>query len=119
MQSYEEQEVCHICKKKFCLDENEDDEKFKKYQKLKDHCHCTGKFREAAHSICNLRYKVQKNIPIVIHNAGYNTHFVMEQLAEDFKGQFQCLEENMEKYITFSVLIKKKNVMMVKQLRTN
>ena len=43
----------------------------------------------------------------------------MEQLAEDFKGQFQCVEENMEKYITFSVLIKKKNVMMVKQLRTN
>ena len=32
----------------------------------------------------------------------------MEQLAEDFKGQFQCVEENMEKYITFSVLIKKK-----------
>ena len=43
----------------------------------------------------------------------------MERLAEDFKGQFHCVEENMEKYITFSVLIKKKNVMMVKQLRTN
>ena len=106
MQSYEEQEVCHICKKKFCLDENEDDEKFKKYQKLKDHCHCTGKFRGTA--LCNLRYKVQKNIPIVIHNAGYNTNFVMERLAEDFKGQFHCVEENMEKYITFAVLIKKK-----------
>ena len=32
----------------------------------------------------------------------------MERLAEDFKGQFHCVEENMEKYITFSVLIKKK-----------
>ena len=29
--SYKEQEVCHICKKKFCLDEN--DENFKKTSK--------------------------------------------------------------------------------------
>ena len=53
-----------------------------KYQKVKDHCHYTGKFRGAAHSICNLRYKVPKNIPIVIHNAGYDTDFIINQLAE-------------------------------------
>ena len=108
--SYEEQEVCHICKKKFYLDENDEnknDEKFKKYQKVKDHCHYTGKFRGAAHSDCNLRYKVPKNIPIVIHNAGYDTHFIIEELAEKFKGELECIGENMEKYITFSVPIKK------------
>ena len=27
---------------------------------VRDHCHCTGKFREAAHSIFNLRYKRPK-----------------------------------------------------------
>ena len=112
--SYEEQEVCHICKKKFYLDENDEnesnenesnenendesesdenkndekDEKFKKYRKVKDHCHYTGKFRGAAHSDCNLKYKVPKNIPIVIHNAGYDTHFIINQLAEEFKGEF-------------------------------
>ena len=32
----------------------------------------------------------------------------MEQFAEQFKDEFDCIEENMEKYITFSVPIKKK-----------
>ena len=37
-----------------------------------------GKFRGAAHSICNLRYKVQKNIPIVFHNGSvYDWHFII------------------------------------------
>ena len=38
--------------------------KFKLYQKVRDHCHYTGKFRGAAHSICNLRYKVPQEIPV-------------------------------------------------------
>ena len=52
-------------------EKDEKDEKFKQYRKVKDHCHYTGKFREAAHSDWNLRYKIPKSIPIVIHNAGY------------------------------------------------
>ena len=36
----------------------------------------------------------------------YDYHFIIKQLAEDFKGQFECLGENKEKYITFSVPIK-------------
>ena len=31
-------------------------------------CHLTGKFRGAAHSICNLHYKVPQDIPVKIHN---------------------------------------------------
>ena len=112
--------------KKFCSDkndeneedENENDEKSTKYQKVKDHCHYTGKFRGAAHSICNLRCKIPKNILIVIYNAGYDTHFIIEQLAEQFKGEFNCIEKNMEKYITFSVPVKK-NVIIAKQLYTS
>ena len=50
IKSYEKQKVCHICKEKFCND--------KKKKKVRDHCHFIGKFREAAHSGCNLRYKV-------------------------------------------------------------
>ena len=50
---YEEQKECHVCKKEFSYDEN-DKNKFKLYQEVRDHCHYTGKFRAAAHSICNL-----------------------------------------------------------------
>ena len=52
-------------------------------------------------------YKVPKDIPIIIHNASYDTHFIINQLAEEFKGEPNCIGENMEKYITFSVPIKK------------
>ena len=104
--SYEEQEACHICEGKFCTDE--DDENHKNRKMIKDHCHYTGKFRGATHSKCNLNYKVRKNIPIIIHNASYDTHFTINQLAEEFKGELDCIGENMEKYITFSVAIKKK-----------
>ena len=62
----------------------------------------------AAHSICNLSYKVPREIPVVFHNGStYDYHFIIKQLAEEFKGQFRCLGENTEKYITFSVPIKK------------
>ena len=104
---YEEQKVCHICKGKFCYDKNKKSE-YDLHHKVRDHCHYTGKFRGAAHSICNLRYKITKKIPIVFHNGStYDYHFIIKQLAEDFKGQFECLGENTEKYITFSVPIKK------------
>ena len=39
-----------------------------KNHKVRDHCHYTGKYRGTAHNICNLRYKVPKEIPVVFHN---------------------------------------------------
>ena len=98
------QKVCYICKKEF--DDNDND---KKQQKVRDHCHYTGKYRGAAHDICNLRYKVPKEIPVVFHNGStYDYHFIINELVKEFKGYFECLGENTEKYITFSVPIKKK-----------
>ena len=87
--------------KKFCDDKNK---KIVRY-----HCHYTGKFR-GAHSVCNLRYKVPKEIPIVFHNGStYDYHFIIKKLAKEFEGEFECLGENTEKYITFPVSLKKKN----------
>ena len=81
---------------------------FKKKQKVRDHDHYTGKYRRAAHSFCNLRYKVPKEIPIVFHNGPtYDYHFIIKQLAKEFRGNFDCIGENTEKYITFSVPVKK------------
>ena len=99
---HNKQKICYICKKEF----NNND---KKNYKVRDHCHYTGKFRGVAHNICNLRYKVPKEIPIVFHNASiYDYHFIIKELVKEFEGNFECLGENTEKYITFSVPIKKK-----------
>ena len=113
---YNGQEVCHICKEKFCTDKN--DKNYINKRKVKDYSHYTGKFRGAAHSKCNLNYKVPKEIPIIIHNASYDTHFVIDQLAKEFKGQLNCIGDNMEKY-HFYLYQSRKNVIMVKQLHTN
>ena len=56
-----------------------------------------------------MRYKVPKEIPIVFHNGStYDFHFIINELVKEFEGNFDCLGENTEKYITFSVPIKKK-----------
>ena len=103
--SYKKQKVCHICEKEFCTDKN--NEEFKSHHEVRDHCHYTAKCRGAAHSICNLNYKAPKEIPIVFHNgSAYDYHFITEQLAKEFKRKIDCLGENTEKYITFSVPIK-------------
>ena len=47
--------TCYICKKEFSTDGND-----KKYNKFRDHCHYTGKYRGASHNVCNLRYKTPK-----------------------------------------------------------
>ena len=99
---YNEQEVCYICQKEF-------DKSDKKHYKVRDHCHYTVKYRGAAHNICNLRYKIPKEINVVFHNGSiYNDHFIIKELVKEFDGNFECLGENTEKYITFSTPIKKK-----------
>ena len=41
--NHNKQKVCHICRKGFNTDHGD-----KKYHKVKDHCHYTGKYRSAA-----------------------------------------------------------------------
>ena len=53
--NHSKQNVCHICRKEFNTDHSD-----KKYHKVKGHCHYTGKYRGAAHDICNLRCKTSK-----------------------------------------------------------
>ena len=100
----------NMLKEKFGKEKFEDKyAKDKKYRKVKEHCHYTGKYRGAAYSICNLKYSVPKEIPIVFHNgSNYDSHFIMKELAEEFEGEFTCLGENTEKYIICSGAIEKK-----------
>ena len=83
---------CHIC-------EGELLEK----DKVKDHCHYTGKYRGAAHSKCNLNYKITKFfIPIIFHNlSGYDSHLFIKNIGIS-KGKVDCIPNNEEKYISFT-----------------
>ena len=54
--SYKNAKICYICKEKFESKLFKD----KKYCKVRDHCHYTGKYRGTAHSICNLKCSVLK-----------------------------------------------------------
>ena len=56
-----------------------------------------------------MRYKIPKGIPVVFYNGStYDYHFIINELVKEFDCNFECLGENTEKYITFSVPIKKK-----------
>ena len=69
-----------------------------------DHCHDTGKYREAARRICNLKNSVTKEILIIFHNeSNYGHHFILKEVAEEPEGYFTCLGEIAEKRITFKI----------------
>ena len=62
------------------------------------------KYRGAAHSKFNLNYKRVKEIPVLFHNGSiYDYHFIIKYLVREFEGNLECLDENTEKYISFTV----------------
>ena len=99
---YDNEKVCFLCEKEFCIDKKS--KEYKNYCKVRDHCHFTGKYRGAGHSVSNLKYKVPRFVPVVFHNGStYDNHLIIKQLSKDFDGYFGCTGENTEKYISFSV----------------
>ena len=88
--SYQNAKTCYICKEKI---------KDKNYCKVNYHCHYTGKYRGAAHSIHNLKYSATKKLhngsnyhyhfiikELALHNgSNYNCHFIIKELAEEFE----------------------------------
>ncbi|XP_070152494.1 uncharacterized protein [Polyergus mexicanus] len=94
---------CHICEKLFAQDDT----------RVRDHCHLTGRYQGLAHSNCNLNYKESFCIPIVFHNfrlrsvtTGYDSHFIIEEIATAFEGSINLLPITKEKYISFTKHVK-------------
>ena len=86
---------CWICGKLLNLED-----------RVRDHCHFTGKYRGAAHNKCNLKYCKPNNIPVFFHNlTGYDSHLFIKKLGIT-EGNIDCIPNNEEKYITFSKTIK-------------
>ena len=91
---------CWICNEEF--DDTADEKGYKKNEKVKDHCHYTGRFRGAAHNSCNLKYKKPNFIPVVFHNlSGYDSHLFIKHLGYT-DGNIDCIPNNEEKYISFT-----------------
>lgn len=90
---------CHICEQKF--EEYDDD-------RVRDHCHLTGKYRGAAHNECNRGYRDSRDIPVIFHNlSGYDSHFIIAKIAKRFKGQIDIIPINSEIYISFTKIVEK------------
>ena len=76
------------------------------YDKVRDHCHYTGRYRGAAHNRCNLKYRKPNNISVFFHNlAGYDSHLFIKRLNIT-EGNIDCIPNNEEKYISISKTIK-------------
>ena len=70
--------------------------------KVRDHCHFTGKFRGAARRSCNLQFKKPKFTPVFFHNlGGYDSHLFVTKLGKS-ERDITCIPNNEEKYISFS-----------------
>ena len=86
---------CWICHKKLNLED-----------RVRDHCHFTGRYRGAAHNRCNLKYSKPNNISVFFHNlTGYDSHLFTKKLGVT-AGAIDCIPNNEENYISFSKTIK-------------
>ena len=89
---FEMTNICWICGK---LIENTDN-------KVRGHCHITGKYRGAAHS-CSINLKISKKVPVMFHNLkGYDGHLIFKELSK-FNAKISVISNGSEKYMGFTL----------------
>ena len=92
--NYQNSNDCWICNEKI----------IKNKDKVRDHCHITGKYRGAAHSQCNLKLKIPKKLPIIFHNLeGYDGHIIFKELNNFDNIDIQVIPKTSEKYMSIIV----------------
>ena len=88
---YNNSHICWICKQELNMD------------KVRDHCHVTGKFRGAAHNKCNLKLRIPKKLPIIFDNLqGYDGHIIFKEL-NNFDVDISVIPKVIDKYISIIV----------------
>ncbi|XP_026746584.1 uncharacterized protein LOC113507863, partial [Trichoplusia ni] len=91
--NYNNATTCHICNDLLFDD------------KVCDHDHITSEYRGAAHSQCNLNYRVCPFIPVIFHNlVGYDSHIFITELSK-YEGEIRIIAETKEKYLTITKII--------------
>ena len=83
---FQKSNSCGICKKLIDNDE----------EKVRDNCHVTGKFRDAAHWNCNINFQLTKKVPVIFHNLrGYNSHLIFNEL-DKFDVKIKVIPNGLE-----------------------
>ena len=71
--------------------------------KVRDHCHVTGKFRGAAHNKCNINLRLPRKLPIIFHNLqGYDGHIIFKGL-NNFNVDIAVIPKGIDKYMSITV----------------
>ena len=85
-------QICWICKQELNMD------------KVRDHCHVTGRFRGAAHNKCNINLRLLKKLPIIFHNLqGHDGHLIFKEL-NNFNIDIEVIPKGIDKYMSITVI---------------
>ena len=88
---FQQSSSCWICKKVIDNDE----------EKVRDHCHVTGKFRGAAHGSCNINFQLAKKVRVIFHNLrDYHSHLFFREF-DKFDVTISLIPNGLEKYMAF------------------
>ena len=70
-------------------------------ERVRDHCHVTGKFRAAAHWSCNINPHLTKKVPVIFHNLrGYDSPLIFRELNK-FDVKIDVIPNGLQKYMAF------------------
>ena len=81
IKSHQDTEAYYICRKRI-LKRFANDKKFDNDRKVRDHFHFTGKYRGAARSICNLKFNVPNEVPVVFHNGSNCDYHLIKRISK-------------------------------------
>ena len=88
---FQQSNSCWICKK--LLDNDE--------EKVRHHCHGTGKFTGKAHWNCNINFQLTKKVPVIFHNLrGYDSNLILNEF-DKFDVKISVIPNGLEKYMAF------------------
>ena len=92
-ENYKNINICRFCEKEIIFD------------KVRDHCHLTGKYRGPAHNTCNLNVTQKQSnfIPFIFHNfSNYDCHMFFKKLVDkkNDKVIFDIIPKTNEEYIS-------------------
>ena len=92
-EDYRNNNTCRFC------------EKYIESDKVRDHCHLTGKYRGPSHSECNINVTQKQSnfIPFIFHNfSNYDCHMFFKKLDDKKKDKvdFEIIPKTNEEYIS-------------------